>query len=168
MAAIAPVFAHSANPAMARITTPPLQWLASVTGGFARRRKWQLTAKLIYGIESKDGPNFLIVPEGTVTDLASIPWPASLFVSPDSVPPAGPIIHDWVYRRAGHIDLVTPPPFTGEVPPEAAEGAVAEHLTRADADLLFSHVLINSGVARWKALLFWAAVRIGGAPGWGR
>jgi hypothetical protein len=146
----------------ARITTPALQWLAATTGGLARRRKWVLTDPLWFGLEGATGPHWLIVPKSFETDLASVPWPASLFVRPSDVHPAGPVVHDWLYRRSGSVfmhqlDLVTGEPFAVKTPV----------FTRKQADDIFRTILLETGTTRWKAALLHRAVRIGGGKGWG-
>lgn len=40
--------------------------------------------------------------------------------------------------------------------------------SRAGADAIFRQALAALGVPLWKRTLLWAAVRLGGADGWGR
>jgi hypothetical protein len=40
--------------------------------------------------------------------------------------------------------------------------------SRAGADAIFRQALQALGVPLWKRTLLWAAVRLGGADGWGR
>jgi hypothetical protein len=145
----------------ARITTPTLQWLESTTGGPARRRKWQLTVDLWFGLEGAEGPSWLIVPRGFTTDLASIPWPVSSFLRPSDVNPAAPVVHDYLYRLGGRAFKHKLDPVTGEPSPIATP--VFE---RKQADDIFHTILLETGTPSWKAALMHRAVRIGGAKGW--
>jgi hypothetical protein len=144
----------------ARITTPRLEWLAATTGGPARRRKWRLTEPLWFGLEGDTGPHWLIIPTGFETDLASIPWPASTLLRPSDVNPAAPVVHDWLYRNSGNVPVYLLDPVTG-LP------ALAPHegFTREQADGIFRTILIETGTPRWKVVIMYRAVRVGGGRG---
>ncbi len=146
---------------IARITTPRLEWLAATTG-LARRRKWVLTDPLWFGLEGPSGPNWLIIPKGFETDLASIPVPFSAVLRPSDVNPAGPVVHDYLYRRSGSVFMHKLDPVTGE--PFAVQTPV---FSRKQADQIFHEILLATGTPAWKAALMHRAVRIGGGKGWG-
>lgn len=134
---------------------------ARITGGdvfrpLGRSRRGRelvtIDVPLVWGVEGPDGPTFVTVPAGFVTDFASIPrpvWP--LF------PPFGPwalaaILHDWLYVTRG-------------------EGG---RWSRADADRMFREAMEEIAKARedgqpaaWKRAIIYRAVRVGGAGGWG-
>lgn len=142
---------------IARITTPALKWLAATTGGLARRRKWRLTEPLWFGLEGDTGPHWLIIPEGFITDLASIPWPASTLVRPSDVNPAGPVVHDWLYRNSGLVLVYLLDPVTGQPAPVPHHG-----FTRKEADEIFRTILIETEVPKLKVNVMHLAVRVGG------
>ena len=84
----------------------------------------------------------IIVPSGFQTDFASILVLHNVFLFPLFALIAGygnyaATVHDWLYT-------------TGKV-------------TREQADAVLYRALRAEGVAAWRAWLFWAGVRIGGA-----
>ena len=88
-----------------------------------------------------DDQRTIIVPAGFVTDFASIQvlHNAFLFVLFALVAGYGnyaATVHDWLY----------------------ADG----QLSRKEADAVLYRALRAEGVARWRAWLFWAGVRLGG------
>lgn len=96
------------------------------------------------------------VPEGFVTDFASVPrflWPL--------LPPYGrhgraAVVHDWLYLQRPEVTT-------------RARGVMFRDLMpRRDADGIFRRIMIESGVPRWKAWLLWAGVRLGGWRSWGK
>jgi hypothetical protein len=98
------------------------------------RRAWKLTDELVYGD--------IHVPKGFVTNYASIDVFHNAFLFPIYALFAGygnyaSTIHDYLYR-------------TGS-------------MGRKEADSVFYEALRTEGVARWRAWLMWAGVRVGGA-----
>ena len=103
------------------------------------RRTYKLLDDLVLADEDLGA---IIVPQGFVTDFASIQvlHNAFLFVLFALVAGYGnyaATVHDWLY-------------FGGQV-------------SRKEADAILYRALRAEGVARWRAWLFWAGVRIGGA-----
>ena len=97
------------------------------------RKRWRLLAPFSY---LAPGHGLIKVPAGFETDFASVPrWPLT-FALLGSYGHAAAVIHDWLYT-------------TGE-------------LSRPEADLVFHEALRSSGIARWRAWLMWAGVRVGG------
>ncbi|EJN32780.1 hypothetical protein PMI35_00966 [Pseudomonas sp. GM78] len=108
------------------------------------RRTYTLLADLVLADEDE---RMIIVPAGFVTDFASIQvlHNAFLFVLFALVSGYGnyaATVHDWLYCG-------------GQV-------------SRKEADAVLYRALRAEGVARWRAWLFWAGVRIGGARRYGR
>ena len=103
------------------------------------RRTYKLLADLVLA----DGDERVItVPAGYTTDFASIEvlHNALLFVLFALVSGYGnyaATVHDWLYEHGS--------------------------LTRKEADAVLYRALRAEGVARWRAWLMWAGVRIGGA-----
>jgi hypothetical protein len=88
----------------------------------------------------------LTIPEGYRFDMASVPrilWP---LLPSFALGTAAPLIHDYCYARAGHIDSW--PPLVWK---------------RAKVDALFRATMRDEGVATWKRTVAWLAVR---AFGW--
>ena len=116
---------------MSQFTTPAdLRMLAD--------DKWELLSPFSFYVGEPEANEWITVPKGFVTDLASIPrilWPV--------LPPSGEyakaaILHDYLYRygRKG----------------------------RRYADAVFYEAMGVLGVARWRKWLLYAAVRsFGGA-----
>ena len=103
------------------------------------RRTYTLLDDLVL---ADDDERVITVPAGFTTDFASIKvlHNAFLFVLFALVSGYGnyaATVHDWLY-------------LTGEV-------------SRKEADLVLYRALRAEGVARWRAWLMWAGVRIGGA-----
>ena len=103
------------------------------------RRTYTLLADLVLADEDE---RTITVPAGFVTDFASIKvlHNAFLFVLFALVSGYGnyaATVHDWLY-------------FGGQ-------------LSRKEADAVLYRALRAEGVARWRAWLFWAGVRLGGA-----
>jgi len=103
------------------------------------RRSYKLLDDLVL---ADDDQRTIIVPAGFITDFASIKvlHNAFLFVLFALVSGYGnyaATVHDWLY-------------FGGQV-------------SRKEADAVLYRALRAEGVARWRAWLFWAGVRLGGA-----
>lgn len=81
------------------------------------------------------------VPAGFLTDLASIPWPASLLIPRnDPVHAAAAVAHDWLYSQ--------------------------QPISRKDADNLFHSILVDDGERVTRSFLMWIGLRIGGWIAW--
>ena len=103
------------------------------------RRTYKLLDDLVLADEDQ---RTIIVPAGFITDFASIQVLHNVFLFVLFALVAGygnyaATIHDWLY-------------FGGQV-------------SRKEADAILYRALRAEGVARWRAWLFWAGVRIGGA-----
>ena len=102
------------------------------------RRTYKLLDDLVL---ADDDERTIIVPSGFTTDFASIKvlHNAFLFVLFALVSGYGnyaATVHDWLYEHGS--------------------------MTRKQADAVLYRALRAEGVARWRAWLFWAGVRIGG------
>lgn len=99
---------------------------------------WRLTEDLVYGD--------ITVPKGFITNYASIEVFHNIFLFPIYALFAGygnyaSTIHDYLYSR--------------------------KTMSRKDADEVFYQALRSEGVAKWRAKLMWAGVRIGGRKAYG-
>lgn len=94
---------------------------------------WQLRENLIYISNNGDA---YTVPKNFITDLASIPRVIRSIFAVNSKHRQAAVLHDYLYTK--------------------------KHISRKMADELFYEAMINSNVTKWKAKLFYYAVRIGG------
>jgi len=119
------------------------------------RSLWGLQRDLTY--RTGEPGEIITVPAGFVTDLASIPrWCWTL------LPPDGPwvkaaIVHDFLYATRG----------TGQWKRRSDGITRAQPYSRREADDIFREALENRGVDALRRFILWAAVRVGGAFGWG-
>jgi hypothetical protein len=102
------------------------------------RTCWRLTDDLAFGD--------ITVPKGFITNYASIDVFHNVFLFPVYALFAGygnyaSTVHDYLYSRAT--------------------------LSRKQCDDIFYDALRKEGVAKWRAWLMWAGVRIGGAKAYG-
>lgn len=93
-----------------------------------------------FAYQVRDG-DVIVVPAGFVTDFASIPRMFWRLEPPLGRAGKAAVVHDFLYRE--------------------------KLRTREEADTIFRQAMGELGVPMWKRRLMWAAVRVGGAGGWG-
>jgi hypothetical protein len=99
---------------------------------------WTILQPLIF--ESDLAQKVFIVPEGFVTDFASVPrLPLAFLLTGDSAHEAA-VVHDFLYQR--------------------------QEIPRQMADAVFEEAAKVSGEPGWKSWLMWAGVRLGGWVAW--
>jgi hypothetical protein len=99
---------------------------------------WTILQPLIY--QSDIAKTVIVVPEGFVTDFASVPrLPLVFLVTGDSAHSAA-VVHDFAYSR--------------------------QEMTRSMADAVFREAAIASGEPGWKSWAMYLGVRIGGWVAW--
>lgn len=82
----------------------------------------------------------LVIPPGTVTDGASVPWLLRWLFPQQGRYTRASLAHDYLYdNRIG---------------------------TRPEADRNFLHLMLADNVPAWKAYLFYFAVKVGGKKWW--
>ncbi len=96
-------------------------------------KRWRLLAPFSYR-SSRYG--FIAVPDGFVTDFATVPRLPFIYAILGSYGHKASVIHDWLYSQ--------------------------RTLPRKEADCVFYEALRTSGVARWRCLIMWCGVRLGG------
>lgn len=112
---------------------------------------WKLLSPLIYVRDNGEQVRAL---DGFVTDFASTPRPVWWLMPPsDEYTPAA-VTHDWLYRM-----------HTLEKKFDVWPPAV-RCCTRKEADNIFLEAMAVLGVARWKRVAMWAAVRAFGWAAW--
>jgi uncharacterized protein DUF1353 len=106
---------------------------------------WRLAEPLTYDVGVEGSGVTVTVPEGFVTDFASIPrglW--NLFPKWGRHGHAA-VVHDFLYWRKWY-----------------SEGSI----TRKRADAIFLEAMVVLGTPRWKARLMYRAVRLFGELAW--
>lgn len=93
------------------------------------------------------------LPEGVVTDLASVPQILQWLIDDDELGSAAPLVHDVLYRTGGVLpDGWLDPP---------------RRISRKETDELLYLFSLMSGCPKWKAYSAWLAVRLFAGPAWG-
>ena len=125
-----------------------------------RARQGRVEAKLLagfaYHVGSLGSGEVISVPAGFVTDFASVPRGFWNLEPPMGDAAKAAVVHDFLYqtqgtgRWFGRRQITRPKPYS-----------------RAEADGVFREALGVLGVPAWKRFILWAAVRAGGAGGWG-
>jgi len=108
------------------------------------RDTWELLQNLPWEVGHEGSGVLIVVPIGTVSDGASIPWPLSIVMNRWGRWRRAAVLHDWLLEQ---INAGTPHPNAA---------------TRKLADHEFYDALLASGVWRVTAFAFWAAVRVWG------
>ena len=113
------------------------------------KNKWELLVSLVY--ETMRG-EYITVPCGFITDLASIPRMLRALIPVNGYHRAGAAVHDFLYKEGGY-------PLTG------SEQSY-QPLSRKRCDKIFLEAMKESGVSRWKRKAMYRAVRIGAGGVW--
>lgn len=58
---------------------------------------WKTAREFSYHVGSEYSMDVITVPNGFVTDLASIPWPASMLIPKSGIYNAAAVLHDFLY-----------------------------------------------------------------------
>ena len=90
----------------------------------------------------------ITVPLGFDTDLASVPWPASMLIPKSGRYNSAAVLHDYLYSKKGKI--------------------IDKEYTRAQVDLIFLEAMTDLGVNWFKRNLMYRAVRLGGGIPWSK
>jgi hypothetical protein len=121
----------------------------------AGRSLWAVAAPLTYRTHAGDT---ITLPPGFVTDLASIPRFAWSLLPPDGPWALAAVVHDLLYRTRGIGQR-----WNGQV----AALSRPKPYTRAEADQILLQAMQDLEVSWLQRTVIWAAVRLGGAAGWG-
>ena len=112
-------------------------------------RSWRLLED--YSYEYQDCT--LTAKKGYSFDLASISRPLWWLIAPNELSILAPLFHDLLYE------------FKGRLPDETYVRPYRTY-TRREADDLFLHLMEVEGVARWRRLAAYSAVRAAGGIYW--
>ena len=113
------------------------EWVTSLKTEQLERKKFRLLAPLHY----REGVGDVVVPTDFITDFASLKAVQNIFLFPIYALISGygnyaSTVHDYLYRT--------------------------KIVSRKTADDIFYRALRTEGVAKWRSLIFFAGVRIGG------
>lgn len=92
----------------------------------------------------------IVVPEGFITDLASIPRALWITLPPIGRYDAAAVVHDYLYRF-----------------PNSVAGHGAAPADRGEADAILLEAMRASGVGWWTRSTVYSGVRVGGWAPWG-
>lgn len=106
--------------------------------------KWMLTEDFVY-FHAVEG--MITVPEGTITDLDSVPRLPFAYMLTKNASVLGALVHDDLYQK-GYIQ--------------------GENITRAEADGIFLDLMEEEGVSWWQRRMIWLGVRLGGWIPWNK
>lgn len=100
---------------------------------------WRLLKSLTYDVGFKGSSQKVIVPQGYLTDGASIPKGLWWIAAPQGKHGAAAAVHDWLCEYLRIYD-----------------NGVYRSITRKEADKIFKEALINSGLSWWLAhVMYW-------------
>lgn len=105
-----------------------------------KKNMWRTERSFTYCIGEEDSEDQIIVPEGFETDLASVPWPACMFITRSGRYNQAAVLHDYLYH--------------------------CHNRKREDCDCIFLEAMEILGVSWWKRKLMFRAVRMGGWLPW--
>lgn len=112
--------------------------------------RWLLLSPFTFHLGTENGPEFIRVGKGFITDFASIPRILWNVMHPTGKSGKAAVIHDCAYRTA-QVSVI--------------DGSV-RHITRAEADRIFLDAMEVLGVNWFSRQMQYRAVRIGGGPAW--
>ena len=107
---------------------------------FVENDLWKTDRAFTYYIGEEDSEDSITVPKGFITDLASVPWPASMLIPKSGQYNQAAVLHDFLYS--------------------------VQTRSRIECDLIFKEAMTVLGVNWFKRNIMYRAVRIGGWLPW--
>ena len=98
--------------------------------------RWKTRRKLVYFVGEEYSEDKIVVPRGFITDLASVPWPFSMFVPKSGKYNAPAVLHDFICSQ--------------------------KIRSRAECDRIFLEAMEVVGVPLFKRRIMYRAVRMFG------
>lgn len=105
---------------------------------------WEVNLTFQYHVGKEGSLDVIVIPQGFVTDLASVPWPATMFIPKDGTYDQAAVVHDYLYHTLG----------------------LGGKYNRKQCDRIFLEAMGVLGVPLWKRRIMYRAVRIGGGRPW--
>lgn len=115
---------------------------------------WTVFESLTYFVGSEDGDEYVPVPKGTTTDLASVPRLLRAFVPKDGKGHRAFVVHDVLYRR-GFVCVRHKPGARGY-----------REIKQKEADRIALEAMKVLGVSKSRQYAIYYGLRIGGWVGW--
>lgn len=109
--------------------------------------EYKVTKTFQYYVNKKDENLYVAVPQGFVTDLATIPWAIRWLLPPNGKYGQAAVVHDYLTDGCA-ITKVT------------AHGVVNVYPTRAEADKIFLQAMVVLRVPKLTRLTMYYAVRL--------
>jgi hypothetical protein len=126
---------------------------------------FHLDEDYIYTWEHEGRTFRLIVPQGFLTDVASVPrlvWTIS-GITPDGLHRAAAVVHDFLYLHQGAV-----PPQYYQVRQQGEWVNIDYTFTRAECDKIFARLMREAEVGKVRRRLMYLSVRVFGGPYWSR
>ena len=130
---------------MANFTTPLV--VTKLPGTF-----WEVAAPFTYHLGAPNGPEFVAIPIGTITDFASIPRPLWAVWPPTGTYGKPAVIHDALYQ----------------FPYLSCGMGCLRYTDRSEADAILKEGMEVLSVGRFTRWSIYTGVRLGGWKPWNR
>lgn len=115
--------------------------------------RWEIAQGFMYRIGQPDGPEFVAIGAGMITDFASMPYVVRvIFRSPGGKWDKPAVVHDCLYKTA----------FV------SIEGGGIRRIERDEADQIFNEAMKVAGVNGLSRRLIYRGVRVGGMVAWNK
>lgn len=135
-----------------------------LTTTYMGKGKRRTAREFTYYVGEEDSEDAIVVPKGFVTDFASVPWPASMFIPKDGDYNQAAVTHDFLYfmndikmlrdRGVSDADIHKKFPFMEGYPMRQFN-----YRTRKQADDIFLEAMGVLGVNGFKKHVMHKAVR---------
>lgn len=112
--------------------------------------QWRIDREVTFHVGSKDGLDVITVPDGFITDFASVPWPASMLIPMSGRHNMAAVVHDFLYSLLGEISLPNN----------------LKKRSRSECDAVFLEALNACGCNWFKSQIMYRAVRLAGWMPW--
>lgn len=112
-------------------------------------KHWQITESLMYYAGELGSDTYVLVPQGSLTDFASVPQVLQNIFPPWGLYGPAAVVHDQLYSDQVMV-------VAGQIQP----------ITRKRADDIFLEAMEVLGVPAWKRRTMYAGVRIGASGPW--
>ena len=100
---------------------------------YPKRNTWKTGRAFTYFVGEEYSEDKIVVPKGFETDLASVPWPASMLIPKSGKYNQAAVLHDWLYNQ--------------------------QERPRAECDKIFLEAMEVVGVSLAKRRIMYRAVR---------
>jgi len=103
---------------------------------------WIVERPFRYYIDEEGSENYVDVPDGFLTDFASVPRIFWSILPPDGKYTQAAVLHDWLYKN--------------------------KLFSRKQCDIIFAEAMLVLGVPLWKRAVMYRALRMFGGFAWSR